>query len=68
MVNISSDSGFEVIEHLSVYGATKFSAHAISIVLEKELAHIGVCVRNISPGMVEIELRSRSPFEENRKN
>ncbi|WP_436865960.1 SDR family NAD(P)-dependent oxidoreductase [Staphylococcus pseudoxylosus] len=56
------------MEHLSVYGATKFSAHAISIVLEKELAHIGVCVRNISPGMVEMELRSRSPFEENRKN
>src|SRR5699024_4401651 len=67
MVNICSDSGFEVIEHLSVYCATKFSVRAISIGLEKELANTGVRVTNISPGMVETELSSKSPFEENRK-
>jgi len=67
IVNICSDSGFEVIERLSVYCATKFSVRAISIGLEKELANTGVRVTNISPGMVETELSSKSPFEENRK-
>lgn len=68
IVNICSDSGFEVIERLSVYCATKFSVRAISIGLEKELANTGVRVTNVSPGMVETELSSKSPFEENRKN
>ena len=67
IVNICSDSGFEVIERLSVYCATKFSVRSISIGLEKELANTGVRVTNISPGMVETELSSKSPFEENRK-
>lgn len=67
IVNICSDSGFEVIERLSVYCATKFSVRAISIGLEKELANTGVRVSNISPGMVETGLSANSPFEENRK-
>lgn len=67
IINICSDSGFEVIERLSVYCATKFSVRAISLGLEKELANTGVRVSNISPGMVDTELSANSPFEENRK-
>lgn len=67
IVNIASDSGFEVIERLSVYCATKFAVRAISIGLEKELANTGVKVTNVSPGMVETPLSSESPFEEGRK-
>ncbi|MBO1208809.1 MULTISPECIES: SDR family oxidoreductase [Mammaliicoccus] len=67
IVNIASDSGFEVIERLTVYCATKFAVRAISIGLEKELSNTGVKVTNISPGMVETPLSSESPFEEGRK-
>src|SRR5699024_10283634 len=67
IVNIASDSGFEVIERLTVYCATKFAVRAISTGLEKELANTGVRTTNISPGMVETPLSSKSPFEENRK-
>src|SRR5699024_5233214 len=67
IVNIASDSGFEVIERLTVYCATKFAVRAISTGLEKELANTGVRTTNISPGMVETPLRSESPFEKDRK-
>lgn len=67
IVNIASDSGFEVIERLTVYCATKFAVRAISTGLEKELANTGVRTTNISPGMVETPLSSKSPFEKNRK-
>lgn len=67
IVNIASDSGFEVIERLTVYCATKFAARAISTGLEKELANTGVRTTNISPGMVETPLSSESPFENDRK-
>ncbi|MGM8366070.1 SDR family oxidoreductase [Virgibacillus sp. W0181] len=67
IVNIASDSGFEVIERLTVYCATKFAVRAISTGLEKELANTGVRTTNISPGMVETPLSSKSPFETDRK-
>lgn len=67
IVNIASDSGFEVTERLTVYCATKFAVRAISTGLEKELAKTGVRVTNISPGMVETPLSSNSPFENDRK-
>src|SRR5699024_9670867 len=67
IVNIASDSGFEVIERLTVYCATKFAVRAIATGLEKELAHTGVRTTNISPGMVETPLSSNSPFENDRK-
>lgn len=67
IVNIASDSGFEVIERLTVYCATKFAVRAISTGLEKEFANTGVRTTNISPGMVEIPLSSKSPFEADRK-
>ncbi|HLR68461.1 MAG TPA: SDR family oxidoreductase [Virgibacillus sp.] len=67
IVNIASDSGFEVIERLTVYCATKFAVRAISTGLEKELANTGVRTTNISPGMVETPLSSESPFEKDRK-
>lgn len=67
IVNIASDSGFEVIERLTVYCATKFAVRAISTGLEKELANTGVRTTNISPGMVETTLSSESPFEKDRK-
>jgi len=67
IVNIASDSGFEVIERLTVYCATKFAVRAISTGLEKELANTGVRTTNISSGMVETTLSSKSPFEAGRK-
>lgn len=67
IVNIASDSSFEVIERLTVYCATKFAVRAISTGLEKELANTGVRTTNISPGMVETPLSSKSPFEADRK-
>lgn len=67
IVNIASDSGFEVTERLTVYCATKFAVRAISAGMEKELAQTGVRVTSISPGMVETPLSSESPFESNRK-
>lgn len=67
IVNIASDSGFEVTERLTVYCATKFAVRAISTGLEKELAKTGVRVTNISPGMVETPLSAKSPFESGRK-
>jgi NADP-dependent 3-hydroxy acid dehydrogenase YdfG len=67
IVNIASDSGLEVTKRLTVYCATKFAVRAISTGLEKELAGTGVRVSNISPGMVETPLSSKSPFESDRK-
>ncbi|WP_405099492.1 SDR family oxidoreductase [Oceanobacillus sp. FSL H7-0719] len=67
IVNIASDSGFEVTERLTVYCATKFAVRAISTGLEKELAKTGVRVTSISPGMVETPLSSESPFDNGRK-
>ncbi|MEN1970367.1 SDR family oxidoreductase [Lentibacillus sp. N15] len=67
IVNIASDSGWEVTERLTVYCATKFAVRAISTGLEKELAKTGVRTTNISPGMVETPLSSKSPFDSDRK-
>lgn len=58
IINISSVSGHEVTKVSTVYSATKFAARAISMGLEKELAHTGVRVTNISPGMVDTDLAS----------
>lgn len=60
IVNISSVSGFEVTRNSTVYSATKFAVRAISQGLEKELAHTGVRVTNISPGMVDTPLTNRT--------
>lgn len=59
IINIASVSGLEVTKKSTVYSATKFAVRAISIGLEKELAHTGVRVTNISPGMVDTNLTSR---------
>ncbi len=67
IVNIASVFGHEVLERSTVYSATKFAVRAISTGLEKELAQTGVRVSNISPGMVETELSSQSPFDNNGK-
>ncbi|WP_440895643.1 SDR family oxidoreductase [Amphibacillus sp. Q70] len=67
IINMASDSGFEVTKRLTVYCGTKFAVRAISTGLEKELAQTGVRVSNISPGMVETPLSSKSPFENDRK-
>jgi len=56
IINISSVSGQEVTKTSTVYSATKFAVRAISMGLEKELAHTGVKVTNISPGMVQTGL------------
>lgn len=56
IINISSVSGHEVTKMSTVYSATKFAVRAISMGLEKELAHTGVRVTNISPGMVDTRL------------
>ena len=56
IINMSSVSGQEVTKKSTVYSATKFAARAISMGLEKELAHTGVKVTNISPGMVNTRL------------
>ncbi|MUV37627.1 3-oxoacyl-[acyl-carrier-protein] reductase [Lentibacillus sp. JNUCC-1] len=67
IVNIASDLGFYVPKHRTVYSATKFAVRAISMGLEKELAHTGVRVSNISPGMVDTPLTTDSPFDDDRK-
>lgn len=59
IINIASVSGFEISKRSTVYSATKFAVRAISTGLEKELAHTGVRVTNISPGMVDTNLTSR---------
>lgn len=59
IINISSVSGKEVTKRSTVYSATKFAVRAISTGLEKELAHTGVRVTNISPGMVDTNLTRR---------
>ncbi len=56
IINISSVSGHEVTKRSTVYSATKFAVRAISMGLEKELAHTGVKVTNVSPGMVDTRL------------
>src|SRR5690625_2176894 len=56
IINIASVSGFEVSKRSTVYSATKFAVRAISMGLEKELAHTGVKVTNVSPGMVDTRL------------
>src|SRR5690625_7785324 len=58
IVNIASDSGFEIIERLTIYCATKFAVRAISTGLVKELANTGVRTTNISQGMVETDRKS----------
>lgn len=70
IINISSVSGHEVTKVSSVYSATKFAIRALSMGMEKELAHTGVRVTNISPGMVDTELASnhsgsRKPLDTN---
>lgn len=60
IINIASVSGFEITKKSTVYSATKFAVRAISTGLEKELAHTGVRVTNISPGMVDTSLTTRS--------
>src|SRR5699024_921261 len=60
IINIASVSGLEVTKKSTVYSATKFAVRAISTGLEKELAHTGVRVTNISPGMVDTSLTTRS--------
>lgn len=67
IINIASDSGHEVIPRLTVYCATKHAVRAISTGMEKELKNTGVRVTSVSPGMVETDLSSNSPFEEGRK-
>jgi len=59
IVNISSVSGLEVTKRSTVYSATKYAVRAISMGLEKELAHTGVRVTNVSPGMVDTRLTER---------
>lgn len=59
IINIASVSGLEVTKLSAVYSATKFAVRAISSGLEKELAHTGVRVTNISPGMVDTRLTER---------
>lgn len=59
IINIASVSGLEVTKMSAVYSATKFAVRAISTGLEKELAHRGVRVTNISPGMVDTDLTKR---------
>src|SRR5699024_10579693 len=66
IINISSVSGHEVTKVSSVYSATKFAVRALSMGMEKELAHTGVRVTNISPGMVDTEL-SDARNKQNRK-
>jgi|SRR5690625_402690 len=61
IINISSVSGHEVTKVSSVYSATKFAIRALSMGMEKELAHTGVRVTNISPGMVDTELAGDRP-------
>src|SRR5690625_3346187 len=68
IINISSVSGQEVTKTSTVYSATKFAVRAISMGLEKELAHTGVKVTNISPGMVQTGLlegyeKKRKPLD-----
>lgn len=68
IINLSSVSGQEVTKNSTVYSATKFAVRAITVGLEKELAHSGVRVTNISPGMVETRLMDgleikRKPLE-----
>lgn len=70
IINISSVSGKEVTKKSTVYSATKFAVRAISMGLEKELAHTGVRVTNVSPGMVNTSLidgyeMKRKPLEAN---
>ena len=60
IINIASVSGIEVTKKSTVYSATKFAVRAVSMGLEKELAHTGVKVTNISPGMVDTSLTDRS--------
>ncbi|MFC0302497.1 SDR family oxidoreductase [Virgibacillus soli] len=67
LINIASVSGFEVTKNSTVYSATKFAVRAISMGLEKELAKTGVRVTNISPGMVDTRLSSKSTWGNERK-
>lgn len=60
IINIASVSGHEVTKKSTVYSATKFAVRAISMGLEKELAHTGVRITNVSPGMVDTSLASRA--------
>lgn len=63
IINIASVAGFEISKRSTVYSATKFAVRAISTGLEKELAHTGVRVTNISPGMVDTNLTAHIPLQ-----
>src|SRR5699024_9473404 len=67
IVNIASDSGFEEIERLTAYCDTIYIGRVVATGLQKETANSGVRTTNISPGMVETTLSSKSPFEADRK-
>lgn len=56
IINTTSVSAHEVTKQSTVYSATKIAALTIGQGLEKELAHTGVRVTSISPGMVDTRL------------
>src|SRR5699024_12049957 len=49
----------------TIYSITKFAVRAITTWLEKKLAHTGVRMTNVSPGMVYTSLTNRADM--NRK-
>lgn len=67
IINIASKDSYEIHPSKTVYCATKHAVKAITAGLEKELENSGVRVTNVSPGMVDTPLSSKTPFDENRK-
>lgn len=67
IINIASKDSYEIHPSKTIYCATKHALRAITAGLEKELENTGVKITNVSPGMVDTPLSSKTPFDEDRK-
>lgn len=67
IINIASKDSYEIEPSKTIYCATKHAVRAVAVGLEKVLENTGVRVTNISPGIVDTPLSSKTPFDENRK-
>lgn len=68
IVNISSIFGVISKEKRSIYSATKFGIHGLTVSLSNELARHNIFVNTVSPGFVLTELTKKNLSEEEMKS
>lgn len=68
IINISSIAGKKTFDNHAVYCGTKFTVHAISENIRKEVASSNVRVITIAPGVVETPLLSHTTDEDIKAN